>query len=99
MARKTVPDRKPAAGSRVTVFEAVNSTLKEFFIGTTTLTMNVGIARHQDTQPPEISHWKATQDINYRSVEFGLSAEDAEKFIAGYVRTLPRGWKVIKRSS
>jgi hypothetical protein len=82
--------------SKVTVFEAVNETLKEFYIGTTTLpaweleNLSQNVAFRKNT------HWEQRQQIVYRVVEEGLSLDEALAFIKSYAKTALRtGWKVV----
>lgn len=77
------------------VYEAINETLKELFVGMTELTLDQVQARHQNGLPASIAHWKlGAQRIRYREVEPDLP--DAKAFIDGYARTMQKsGWKSI----
>ena len=86
-------DTVPAV--QVAVFEAVNESLREFFIGTTSASGELpalvgGIAAHC------IAHWQREHKISCRIVEQGLGVEDALKFVESYARSTARtGWTVL----
>lgn len=92
---------KKSGGRNVTVFEAINRTRKEFFVGTTARKMHEIIAQFSDSLPPEIAHWKTNDKIDYQSIEFNLPAKDAKQFGAACARSLARSsdWKVIRQRS
>ena len=90
MARK----RKP---SLVTVFEAVNATAKEIFVGMTKDPMHELISRHRESPP--VKHWLSSHEIDYRSVEFDLPVSDASQFISRYVEAIRRGKWVVHHAS
>lgn len=78
------------------VFEAINESLQEIFIGATSLPPLIVERRHQEHRPELIAHWLPDQRISYRVVESGLSAQEAPTFLAGYAGTAKRfGWKTF----
>jgi hypothetical protein len=78
------------------VFEAVNDTLHESFIGATSLPMSLVERRHQEHRPDLVAHWEPEHRISYRCVESGLSAQEAPTFLLGYAQTATRfGWKTF----
>jgi hypothetical protein len=81
----------------VTVFEAVNNDLKEIYVASTAKQIFEAIADLGKQMPAAISHWRPTRhQINFRSLEFKLSAEAARTFIARHTaRPWPEGWKYI----
>lgn len=82
--------------SKVTVFEAINETLKEFYIGTTTLAASELESLAQSVAFRANTHWEPGQKIDYRVVEEGLGLEEALAFIKSYAKTAMRtGWKVV----
>ena len=78
------------------VFEAINDTLKESFIGATSLPLALIERRHHENPPESIAHWRPEQAVHYRCVESGLSAQETPTFLDGYARTANRfGWKTV----
>jgi len=78
------------------VFEAVNDTLKEAYVGATSLPLSIVERRHQENPPPELAHWGPDHAISYRCVESGLSAQETPTFLASYAHTNARfGWKTV----
>lgn len=81
----------------VTIFEAVNTELKEIYVARTSKQIFEAIADLGKRLPPAISHWRPDRhQINFRSLEFKLSAEAARAFIVRHTaRPWPEGWKYI----
>lgn len=78
------------------VFEAINDTLHESFVGATSLPMSLVERRHQEHPPEEIAHWSPEQKVYYRCVESGLSAQETPTFLSSYAQTAGRfGWKTF----
>ena len=77
------------------VYEAINETLKEMFVGLTDLPMNQVEARHKSGLPGVIAHWKlGAERIIYREVEADLA--DPKAFVEGYAKNMQKnGWKSI----
>lgn len=81
---------------RVTIFEAVNRTLQEVYVGMTEEGLQRAMARHRSSPPSQISHWRADHAVEHCSVELNLAASRAEEFIAAHVRKIARpGWKIL----
>ena len=81
---------------RFTVFEAVNDTIKEIFLGTTDAGMEEVVDQHQASLPERIAHWKPDHRVRYRGVEFMLTAGQARKRVVSYGRAVDRpGWTVV----
>lgn len=84
-----------APAGQASVFEAVNESLREFFIGTTTASgelpaLSGGIGSRC------IAHWQREHKISCRIVEQGLAIEEALKFVESYARATARtGWTVL----
>lgn len=84
------------ARGNVTVFEVVNPIRKELFVGLTTLPMNALIAHHRAAPPKALWEWQEADRIEYRSLEFGMTAAAAVEFLRGYVSSFRRdGWRVV----
>jgi hypothetical protein len=81
----------------VTVFEAVNNDLKEIYVASTTKQIFEAMSDLGKQLPAAISHWRPKgHSINFRSLEFHMSAEAARAFIARHTaRPWPEGWKYI----
>lgn len=81
---------------RVSVYEAINETLKEIFVGMTYEGMHKVLTRHRSKGPPEICHWKADHAVNYLSIQPNMAASHAADFAAAHALSVQRpGWKVI----
>jgi hypothetical protein len=77
---------------RVTVYEAVNETLQEIYVGTAAS----GSSAYRAAASPATSHWKPNDAVSYRSVHFGLAPSHAEDFVRDHALTLARpGWKIL----
>lgn len=77
----------------VFVFEAVNETLDESFVGATCLPLSVIRERHRDQPPASIAHWMPDHKVYYRAVETGLSATQCEAFLPAYAKAAHGGRK------
>ncbi|MBI5242412.1 MAG: hypothetical protein HY922_01855 [Elusimicrobia bacterium] len=91
MAEQVTPEQ-------VVVFEAVNDTLKEFYVGISILPLTADeIAnQHKEKPPAAIAHWKREHQVWYRCVDAGLSAPDSQAFIYTYTDKISRpGWKAL----
>jgi len=77
------------------VYEAINETLKELFVGLTDLPMEQVEAQHKNGLPAAIAHWNlGAERIIYREVEPDL--RDAKAFVEGYALNMQKqGWKSI----
>jgi len=83
--------------TRYTVYEAVNISRKEIFIGITSRKIFEAMAQlMENDRPPCIKHWDAADAIDIRSVEFDLSAAGAKEFLKEYVRNRALiGWRCL----
>lgn len=90
-----MPAKKRPAPKGLTVFEAVNVSRREIFVGCTDLPMHALTAGFGRPFPPELGGWRPHDTVSYRSLEFGLSAGEAAAFILAHS---PRreGWRTIK---
>jgi hypothetical protein len=76
------------------VFEAVNDTLKESFVGATSLPLSIIERRHHENPPEAMAHWEDSHIVHYRCVESGLSARETTIFLKSYANTSEKfGWK------
>lgn len=81
----------------ITVFEAANDTLKEVYVGTTSLLIDQVIRGFQVNPPRAAKHWKKDQRILFRCVEYSIAIKDAAAFIEAYIRSdALKGWKVLR---
>ena len=85
--------------SGLTVFKVINQTRKEYFLGTTILSMHEVIEQNRDTPPPGIAHWQQTDKIDYCTIKFNLPVKDASQFIETHAQILIHAsdWKVIRQ--
>ncbi|HAH08380.1 MAG TPA: hypothetical protein DCM05_17950 [Elusimicrobia bacterium] len=82
----------------VVVFEAVNATLKEIYVGAALRPTSLEeIARkHRALLPQPVNHWHPDDAIAYRVVEEALPLRDRRDFIRSYaVQIAKDGWRVI----
>lgn len=79
---------------RVSVFEAINETLQEFYVGITPLPSDAGLADKLSTL--YVPHWKPGHKIACRFVATDMEKPDAQQFVDGHAKSLARtGWKVL----
>jgi len=80
----------------VTVFEASNTELKEFFLCVSGATLSEVMKEHCDHPPATIAHWKKNQGVFYGEVESLPDERLAREFLEQYRGILARtGWKVL----
>jgi hypothetical protein len=79
---------------KVTVFEAINLSRREIFVGATKLAMSELMANFGAVAPPEVSHWLPGEPVDYRSLEFDMDPAAADAFIRNYAAT-QADWRVI----
>ena len=77
------------------IFEAVNESLQEAFVGATSLPLAAVERRHRFARPAAIAHWRPEHHVLYRRVESGLSAKESAAFIPAYARAAHAGWKTF----
>ena len=78
---------------RYTVFEAVNETLHEIFVGMTAAGMGT---MQRSVKPVEIRHWLDTHAITYTSLEFSLAASHAAEFVETHAKKAAKpGWTIL----
>lgn len=77
-----------------TVFELVNERLREIYVAHTDGPVFGVVADLRRVAAPSIGHWNFDEVRPVRSIEFGLTEEDARKFVENYIRgDLPEGWR------
>lgn len=80
----------------MTVFEASNDTLKEFYVFLSPRPLDAIAADHFTRPPKKIAHWKKGQPVFYEEVATLPDEAQAWEFIEKYVVILERtGWKVL----
>lgn len=96
MSDKSPDDSTP----RVTVFEAVNDSLKETYVGTTANPVEMLAAGFTEMRPRVVSHWAPKDRISLNIVESALSPSDAVAFIRHYAASIETaGWKPLLEDS
>lgn len=81
----------------VTVYEAVNDSLKEAYIGTTASPHEDLAARFRGNRPPAASHWDPDHTVSVNIVENSLRLDDARDFMVHYAASLEAvGWRTIR---
>jgi hypothetical protein len=84
----------------VSVFEAVNDSAKEIYLGTTILLSEQLTAQFQRTPPPAVAHWKPGQRVFVKVVEYSIPLKDARAFIDHYAESAASaGWAVLKEAA
>lgn len=79
-----------------TVFELVNDRLQEIYVGRTDGPVFRVLFALRDRPAPAIGHWNLDDARPVRSIEFDMKDDEADEFIAHYVRTpLPKGWRFL----
>lgn len=91
-------DPEPDAGPPlVVVYEAVNDTLKEAYLGTSDLPYESVAARFRQSPPPPAAHWDPDHTVSVNIVESSLRLDDARDFIVHYAASLEAvGWRTIR---
>ena len=78
--------------ARVTVFEAINRSRREIFIGATAQPMHVMISAFRAAPPAGTESW-LPDEVEYRSLAFDVELEQAEGIVRRYAAA-QEGWKV-----
>ena len=96
-----MPPQAPQSGTPrhrlVSVYEAVNDSLKEIYLGTTTLLSDQLAAQFPRTPPPATAHWEAGHRVFVKVVEHSIPLKDAHAFIDHYSGSAASsGWRVLK---
>lgn len=94
MSENPGPDTKSPL---VAVYEAVNDSLKEAYLGTTESPHDSVAARFRQSPPPAASHWDPDHAVLVNVVEDSLRLDDARDFIVHYAASLEAvGWKTLR---
>jgi hypothetical protein len=82
---------------RFTVFEAANADLREIYLTATAKAIFEAMADFARDLPPVIAHWKPEgQHIEFRSLEFDLTDDEAQSFIKRRLaKAAPADWKYL----
>jgi hypothetical protein len=80
----------------VTVFEAINHTRKEIFVGVTTQRVPESIHARTKDASGQIAHWKGAETVECRSIADNVRVQDACRFAAHYAAAIAgTGWRII----
>ncbi|MBI3299276.1 MAG: hypothetical protein HYZ75_14000 [Elusimicrobia bacterium] len=96
----SLPDGGSLSGAHlVTVFEAVNTDLKEVYVATTQL-LSDALGKDFLARPPKaVAHWMPEHRVLFRCIEYSIAVSDAEAFIDHYSKSdILVGWKVFQGS-
>lgn len=86
---------QPGAADLVSIYEVLNETRGELFIGTTWRLKDL-LGFQQMTPPAVVRHWKEGDRLRFRTVEYGIPNADARAFIDTYAGSdLVKSWKVL----
>jgi hypothetical protein len=95
-----IHERKSPPQNLVSVYEAVNDTLKEIYLGTSNLLSEQLVRDFASSPPAPVAHWTAGQRIVVNIVEYSIPAGDAERFIAHYASSAASaGWKTLREGA
>jgi CheY-like chemotaxis protein len=93
-----VADAFSRAWGSCTAFQAVNETLREFYVGLAARPLAPGdiASRHRKNPPAAIVHWKEDHQVRYSCADGGLSGPDCEAFVREYAGMVARpGWRAL----
>lgn len=94
MSENSGPDTR---GPLVAVYEAINDSLKEAYVGTTSHPYEAVAERFRRDRPPGASHWHANHKVTVNVVEMSLRLNDALEFVHHYAASLEAvGWKTLR---
>lgn len=80
----------------MTVFEASNTELKEFYLCVSDAALSEVIAEQCARPPAAIAHWKKDDGVFYAAVESFSDEAAARAFLKAYRATLQRtGWEIL----
>ena len=81
-------ERKVQSNRSVAVYELLNETLREVYVGFTDQPLETFAVHIEKHRPPEVKHWIDGQSLIFRCVEADIPADDAPGFIGRYVGTV-----------
>lgn len=91
--------RRPPGHHLVSVYEAANDTLKEVYVGITTLLMERLVKGFQTSPPPAVACWKRKHRVLFRIVRYIIPYRKAAPFIRAYLQSGSlAGWKVLGKT-
>ncbi|MBI2789844.1 MAG: hypothetical protein HYX59_14310 [Elusimicrobia bacterium] len=91
------PDSGPPL---VAVYEAINDSLRETYLGTTELPEEAVAEGFRRTRPSRAAHWEERHAVTVNIVERGLRLHDARDFLTHYAASLEAvGWKTLREDS
>ena len=86
---------QPGAADIVSIYEVLNETRGELFIGATWRLKDL-LGFQQMTPPAVVRHWELGDRLRFRTVEYGIPNADARAFIETYAKSdLVKAWKVV----
>lgn len=84
--------------SLVTVFEIVNWTKRERYVGATTLLLPELARRHVAMAPVELAHWDRLDNVSYRSLDYGVPLHDVDDFVQRHIDACAKSeWRSIRQ--
>lgn len=86
---------EPGAADLVSIYEVLNETKGELFVGTTWRLKDL-TGFQQMTPPKIVRHWELSDTLVFRTIEYGIPNADAPAFIDAYRRSdLVKRFKVL----
>jgi len=88
-------DQTRNASDLLSVYEVLNETRGELYVGTTWRLNDLNDFSHM-TPPKAVRHWQPGDRLRFRTIEYGLPQADAGDFIERYrTSDLVKAWKVL----
>lgn len=92
----TEPHLPATGGTLVSIYEAINDSLKEVYLGKTTHAGVTDAGRFLQALPRAVSHWEPSHAVTVRIVESSLKKDDAGAFLRHYAASLvDAGWRAF----
>ncbi len=92
------PDTMMTQNETGTVYEALNEARRELYVGWTPLAMHELSLTFSQRPPKPVSHWRPSELVTFRSVEFELTRRQADDFISKYAAYAGGDWRVFSEA-
>ena len=96
----TFRDKNRPPQDLVTIYQALNHSLKETYIASTDMLIHELIEAHRAKPPQAIRHWREGQKIDYICRAYSIALGEADRFIEERCKEeSAKGWKVLQRAT
>lgn len=100
LAMPTFRDKQHAPQDLVTIYQAMNHSLKETYLASTDMLIHELIEAHRRQPPQPIRHWKSDQQIEYLCRAYSIPLSESDRFIEDRIKEeSAKGWKVLRRAA